>query len=55
MDKKNEQKLKEYAFYDSTTRKFIMFMCKKCKFYDNGCTKGRIIRECVKKGLKDKD
>lgn len=41
--------------YDREIRKYIFAMCKKCKFYDNGCTKKRLIRECVKKGLKNKD
>ena len=28
---------------------------KGCKFYDNGCAKGRVVRECAKKGLKNRD
>ena len=56
MNTKQEQKSKEYACYDAQTRYYIAFMCKKdCKFYDNGCTKNRVIRICAEKGLKNKD
>jgi len=42
--------------YDTETKKYIWFMCKKdCKFYNDGCTKGRLVRECAKKGLKNKE
>lgn len=41
---------------DLETKKFIIYMCRKCKFYQNdSCTKKRAIRECAKKGLKNKD
>ena len=42
--------------YDIETRRYITFMCKKgCKFYDNECTKHRVIRICAEKGLKNRD
>ena len=42
--------------YDNETNKFISHNCKNgCKFYDGKCTKNRIVRECVKKGLKNKE
>lgn len=43
--------------YDFETQKYIIFMCKKCKFYDKreGCLKKRIIRKCAKEGLKNKE
>jgi hypothetical protein len=50
-----ERKGLEYALQDGETKRWIHFMCKKCKFYDNGCIKGRVIRECAEKGLKNKD
>ena len=50
-----ERKGLEYALQDGETKRWIHFMCKKCKFYDDGCIKGRVIRECAKKGLKNKD
>lgn len=41
---------------DMETKKYIIFMCRKCKFYENdSCSKKRIIRECARKGLKDKE
>lgn len=45
------------GFYDTETKRYINFMCKKgCKFYtEEGCSKKRIVRECAKKGLKNKD
>ena len=46
------------AFYDTDTRRYIYFMCRKgCKFYDmeQGCTKNRVVRDCVKKNLKNKE
>lgn len=56
MDSKKEQKKKEYGAYNSETMSYIYYMCKKgCKFYDNGCTKKRVIRDCAKQGLKNKD
>lgn len=51
-----ERKEFEYAVQDSETKRYLHFMCKKgCKFYDNGCTKKRVIRDCAKQGLKNKD
>ena len=40
---------------DRLTRQFIYGMCRTCKFYDNKCTKGRIIRKCAEKGLKNRE
>lgn len=43
-------------YKDEETKKFIIYMCRKCKFYKkNNCIKKRIIRECARKGLKDKE
>ncbi len=42
-------------YKDEETKKFLIYMCRKCKFYNNGCIKKRVIRECARKGLKDKD
>ena len=43
-------------YTDMETKKFIIFMCSKCKFYENeSCSKKRIIRECARKVLKDKE
>lgn len=55
MEIKQEQKAKEYACYDAQTKHFIVFMCRKCKFYDGRCTKNRVIRICAEKGLKNRD
>ena len=45
-----------FGAYDIETKRFIYYMCKKgCKFYNNGCKKNRIVRECVRKGLKNKE
>lgn len=53
-DKKNRNNVN--TTYDTETKKYIWFMCKKgCKFYDNGCTKGRLVRDCAKNGLKNRD
>ncbi|MFG6319594.1 MAG: hypothetical protein K1W33_07075 [Clostridia bacterium] len=42
--------------YEAETKKYVFFMCKKgCRFYNNGCTKNRTVRECAKKGLKNKE
>lgn len=52
---KNENSIEKY---DIETQKYIVFMCKKdCKFYDKkqGCKKKITVRECVKKGLKNKE
>lgn len=41
---------------DRETKSFTSLMCSKCKFYiNNMCSKKRIIRECAKKGLKNKE
>ncbi len=45
----------EKAYEDKEISKYILFMCKSCRFYDNECTKKRIVRECAKKGLKNKE
>lgn len=45
----------EKDYLDMETKKFIIHMCKTCKFYDGQCLKHRIIRECARKGLKDKE
>lgn len=47
----------ENGCYDAETNRFITFMCKKgCKFYTKeGCSKKRIVRECSRKGLKNKE
>ncbi len=43
-------------YEDSDFKKYTIFMCKKCKFYkNNSCSKRRIIRNCAKQGLKDKE
>lgn len=56
-EKERKNRAIENSYYDAEVRKFIMFMCKKgCKFYTKeGCSKKRIIRECSKKGLKNKE
>lgn len=44
--------------YDKETKKYIWFMCKKgCKFYskDMGCSKKRNVRNCARKGLKNRE
>lgn len=52
----DEQNVMINNSYDIETRKYITFMCKKgCKFYENGCTKKRVVRECVKNHLKNKE
>lgn len=56
MNKEKEARQKELNIFDTETKKYIMYMCKKgCRFYDNRCTKGRLIRDCAKKGLKNKE
>lgn len=47
-----------FKIYDNETRQFIWQMCRKgCSFYDleKGCTKSRVVRECARKGLKNKE
>ena len=55
MNKTEEIKQKELGLYDNETRKFIIFMCRTCKFYDHKCLKNRVIRDCAKKGLKNQE
>lgn len=56
MNKEKETRQKELSKFDYEIKKYIMYMCKKgCKFYDERCTKGRIVRDCAKKGLKNKE
>ena len=56
MNKEKEARQKELNIFDYETQKYIMYMCKKgCKFYKNGCTKRRLIKECAKKGLKNRE
>jgi hypothetical protein len=40
---------------DIVNRNYIYVMCRTCKFYDNGCTKKRMVRKCAEKGLKNKE
>lgn len=59
MTKKERERRKrviENNTYDNETKKYIMFMCSKgCKFYDEKCTKNRVVRVCAKQGLKNKE
>lgn len=56
MNKEKESRQKELEKFDYETRKYIMYMCKKgCRFYIDRCTKGRNIRDCARKGLKNKE
>ena len=53
---RNEHQALENACYDNETKYYVKLMCKRgCKFYDNGCTKNRVVRVCARKGLKNKD
>lgn len=49
---KNENEL---IRMDNLNYKYTQKMCKTCKFYNNGCTKKRIPRNCADKGLKNKE
>lgn len=50
MTNEENNRNESYGTYDTETKKYIWFMCKKgCKFYKNGCTKERAVRECAKK------
>lgn len=40
---------------DKNTKLYIHKMCKTCRFYDTRCTKNRVIRVCVEKGLKNRE
>ena len=53
----NTKKIREQdvAFIDNRVCNFIRFMCKKCKFYNGKCTKGRIVEKCAMKNLKNID
>lgn len=53
-EKKQQREARNYCDYQ--TQMFIIYMCKSCEFYNNNCcSKKRVIRECAKKGLKNKD
>lgn len=45
----------EFKNLDKETKGYIINMCRTCKFYNNKCTKNRIVRKCAVKGLKNKD
>ena len=55
MNKEKESRQKELTRYDNESRKYIIFMCRTCKFYDRECLKNRVIRDCAVKGLKNKE
>ena len=56
MNKEKEARQKELSKFDYETHKYIYYMCKRgCKFYTDRCTKNRVIKECAKKGLKNKE
>ena len=56
MNKEKESRQKELDKFDFETKKYILYMCKKgCKFYKDRCTKNRLIKECARKGLKNKE
>ena len=56
MNKEKETRQKELEKFDYEIKKYIMYMCKKgCKFYMDRCTKNRNIRDCAKKGQKNKE
>ncbi len=41
---------------DKETIKIKIFMCKKCKFFENdNCLKNRNIKECNRKGWKNRE
>jgi len=45
-----------YGGFDNDTRRYIAYMCNKgCKFYDEKCKKNRVVRDCARKGLKNKE
>ena len=50
----NLNKESESKIIDKENKNFIMFMCKKCKFYKDVCIKKRIPKKCAEKGLKIK-
>lgn len=56
MNKEKEARQKELNIFDYETQKYIMYMYKKgCRFYDNRCTKERLMRDCAKNGLKNRE
>lgn len=40
---------------DLANQKYIRHMCSTCKFYEGRCMKGRMVRECAVKFLKNKE
>lgn len=43
---------------DAETSRYIFYMCRRdCKFFnkETGCQKHRVVRECARRGLKNKD
>lgn len=40
---------------DLANQKYIKHMCSKCKFYEDRCMKKRLVLDCARKGLKDKE
>ena len=56
MTKEKVEQQNLYSGYESETRKFVIYMCRKCKFYtEEGCSKKRVVKECARKGLKNKE
>lgn len=56
MNKETESRQKEISKLDNEYYKYVHYMCKKgCRFYQDRCTKGRIVRDCAKKGFKNKE
>lgn len=52
----DKQRKIENGTYDTETSRYIYHMCKKgCKFYEGRCKKGRVVRDCAKKGLKNRE
>jgi len=45
----------EDEYKNDEIKKYKIYMCSKCKFYKNECTKKRTVRECVRNGLKNKE
>lgn len=45
----------ESKIIDRENKNYIMFMCRKCKFYKNTCIKRRIPKKCAEQGLKNRD
>ena len=56
INKEKETRQKELSKFDYETYKFIYYMCKRgCRFYIDRCTKNRVIKECARMGLKNKE